>query len=544
MTSMKFVRNLLLLGASCVVLSADTCSDGVNTIESQVGDVVVRMSPYTDKLQGWAGYGDSTFVYVYKTLPGQVYTSSMEYTELQSIGSVRMSWESTNPSVAVVDPARATSQQAHVLFRAPGTAVITGHMDDPRLKLNDGFSGTTSITVTVTQRPARLRLSPSGGTITVGQKIRLTNTAVTASGTEAIHSDEFIRYSCIEDKLCADAAWIPSHFPENVVSYQAPAVGGIGTSFDVEGLKPGTIHLISSLVKDSISNQKILVADTVAITVVAPIVPAKVTVDPSSANVFVGGTKQISAKVFDASNNLISTSVTWRTSDANLATVNGSGLVTVLSTGTGSPVSNSVQIVAKAAEGIEATSTLTIYKQVSNVLVEPSPMSMDIGSTHQFTATLRDNNNATIPAAATTVTWSTGSSSIATVDANGRVTALAAGNTTVKATTAEGVIGSSDLTVVAPPPPSPTVVRVVVNPTTITLPLAAGNCQFTAKAYDANGNEVAVTGFRWLVDASNVASVDQNGLVHLKAAGTTAVRAFYGNDANAPGGFGTMTINP
>lgn len=219
-------------------------------------------------------------------------------------------------------------------------------------------------------------------------------------------------------------------------------------------------------------------------------------------------------------------------------------MVTVLSTGSGSPISNTVQVVAKAAEGVEATSTLTIYKPVSNVLVEPNPMTMEVGATHQFTATQRDNNNATIPPAATTVTWSTGSSAIATVDATGRVTAKAAGTTTVKATTSEGVIGSADVTVVVPPPPSNVVVRVVVNPANITLPLSAAACQFTAKAYDANGNEVTVTGFRWIVDASNVASVDQNGLVRLKAAGTTAVRAFYGSAADAPGGSGTLTINP
>jgi hypothetical protein len=79
----------------------------------------------------------------------------------------------------------------------------------------------------------------------------------------------------------------------------------------------------------------------------------------------------------------------------------------------------------------------------------------------------------------------------------------------------------------------------------VTLRLSDAKCQFTAKAFDANGNEVQVTGFRWLIDDSNLASVDTNGLVTFKhAGGPTFIRAFYGNDANAPGGSASLTINP
>jgi len=201
-----------------------------------------------------------------------------------------------------------------------------------------------------------------------------------------------------------------------------------------------------------------------------------------------------------------------------------------------------VQITARAAVGVEATSTLAIYKQVSNVLVQPDPKELQVGSTHTFTATLRDNNNATIPAAATTITWSVGDQNIATIDQGGTVTAKAVGSTTVRATTAEGIAGTANISVVAPPT-APIVVRVEVTPPNVTLKLSDKQCQFSAKAYDANNNVVATSGFRWIIDVSSVATLDQNGLAVFKNTGTTAVRAFWGNDANAPGGSAQLTVN-
>ena len=125
---------------------------------------------------------------------------------------------------------------------------------------------------------------------------------------------------------------------------------------------------------------------------------------------------------------------------------------------------------------------------------------------------------------------------------SGLVTAGSVGTTTVTVRTAEGVAGSADLTVEAIP--LATVVRVVVTPAIISLKLSDAKCQFSAKAFDANGNEVQVSGFRWIVDDSNLVSLDDTGLATLKRTGTTTIRAFYGNAADAPGGSASLTINP
>ncbi|HZK78811.1 MAG TPA: Ig-like domain-containing protein, partial [Gemmatimonadaceae bacterium] len=502
------LRIFALLAASTVVLSADTCDDGLTHVDSQQGDVVVRMIAQQD-LKGWTGYNDSIYVLVFKAKPGVAYTSGMSVDSLMAVDYVRISWQSSNTNVvAVVNDERATSEYPRIRYVGPGTAVLTARLDDPRLSLNPGFDGTASTSVIVTDPATKIRLSPSGGTIQVGQSLQMTVSGTTASGSPATPSSATLTLYCVDEKCTSMGGRAVAGNVLQLIS----GLYSIGSSFNVDGIQAGTARLIAILRMNSPNGLVTVASDTVTVNVLAPVVPSRVTIDPPSGNIFVGGTKQLSASVFDASNNLISTTVSWRTSDPNLATVAAAGLVTAVSTGSGSTISNSVQIVAKAAEGVEATATFTIYKQVANVLVEPNPKSMDIGSTHPFTATLRDNNGATIPPAATTVTWSTGNSSIATVDASGLVTANSAGTTTVIATTTEGIRGIADLTVAPAPLP---VVRVVVSPANITLPLSAGACQFTAHAFDANGNEVIVSGFRWIVDASNVASVDQNGLVLL-----------------------------
>ncbi len=191
----------------------------------------------------------------------------------------------------------------------------------------------------------------------------------------------------------------------------------------------------------------------------------------------------------------------------------------------------------------EDTAVVTVSPTVATVVVDPNPKTLQVGFDHVFTATLKDNSGATLPSTTTTVTWSVLDQALATVDQTGRVTALAVGSTKVKVTTAEGVSGTADIVIEAAPF-NPNVVRVVVTPDSVALRLSDVKCQFSAKAYDANGNEVQVAGFRWIIDDSTVGSVDASGLVTFKKVGFTAVRAFYGNDANAPGGSGSLTVNP
>lgn len=88
--------------------------------------------------------------------------------------------------------------------------------------------------------------------------------------------------------------------------------------------------------------------------------------------------------------------------------------------------------------------TTTPVGPVTTVAVTPSGLTLAPGDTRQYTATGRDSGGRT---ASTTFTWSSTSTSVATVSASGLVTAVANGTTTIRATSANGVIGSTTLTV-------------------------------------------------------------------------------------------------
>jgi len=82
---------------------------------------------------------------------------------------------------------------------------------------------------------------------------------------------------------------------------------------------------------------------------------------------------------------------------------------------------------------------------VATVTVTPSPATVVVNATQQFTASATDANGNPVPG--TTFTWSSGNTATATVNATGLATGAAAGTTTIIATAANNVAGSASITV-------------------------------------------------------------------------------------------------
>ena len=131
--------------------------------------------------------------------------------------------------------------------------------------------------------------------------------------------------------------------------------------------------------------------------------------------------------------------VTWTSSAPAVANVDASGTITGVAVGT-------TNITATVEGRSGSFPILVISPRVTTVTITLPP-SIVAGQSTTLVATLKDKNGAAL--AGRVIAWTSSDTRIATIDANGLLAALAAGSTTVTATS-EGVAGQ--VTVVVAPP--------------------------------------------------------------------------------------------
>lgn len=170
----------------------------------------------------------------------------------------------------------------------------------------------------------------------------------------------------------------------------------------------------------------------------APVAANGVTLTPDKTTLNVGEKQTLTATVLpaDATNK----NVTWVSSDTSVATVEN-GVVTAVGKGTATIT------VTTADGGYTATCEVTVKLPVSAVTLNETSTALVVGNTKQLTATVAPAN-----ADDSTVTWKSGNTNVATVDQNGKVTAVGVGTTTITAT-AGGKSATCTVTVTAKPVP-------------------------------------------------------------------------------------------
>ncbi|HTI64210.1 MAG TPA: Ig-like domain-containing protein, partial [Gemmatimonadaceae bacterium] len=233
-------------------------------------------------------------------------------------------------------------------------------------------------------------------------------------------------------------------------------------------------------------------------------------VTPATSALALGAQLPLTAVARDADGKIVSdASIVWSVKDPGIATVSPIGVVTGVGLG-------NTQIAASAS-GKSGIAVITVLKTpVASVAVRPTHVDIAAGTRTQLTAITYDAANNILSDRA--VVWASSNSSVATVDASGTVTAVAAGSATITGT-AEGKSDAATITVT-----QATVASVAVTPNPLTITVGQTG-QLTATPHDANGNAVTGRPVTWASANTAIATVSDSGLVKAVAAGTTTVSA-------------------
>jgi len=257
------------------------------------------------------------------------------------------------------------------------------------------------------------------------------------------------------------------------------------------------------------------VTGSTSLTVTAPTI-SSIVITPDGLTLGIGIGQQYTATAIysDGSTQDLVSGVTWSSSATGVATINSSGLATTVGAGTAT-------ITAKVGSFTDTTQLTVVAANLVSISVTPTPVSIAIGTDQQFSAvgSFNDGSTQLLPS----VTWSSSSSSVATVNSAGVATAVGTGTATITATSGS-VSGTAALTVTGA-----TVTSIAVTPANSNMPVGTTK-QFTATATFSDSSTEDVTAVvLWGSSKPGVASINNQGLSTSVATGSTTISAVLGS---------------
>lgn len=248
-----------------------------------------------------------------------------------------------------------------------------------------------------------------------------------------------------------------------------------------------------------------------SLTITAPTI-SSIVVTPDGLTLGIGIGEQYTATAIysDGSTQDLVSGVTWTSSAPGVASINSSGLATTVGAG-------SATITAKVGSLTDTTQLTVVAANLVSISVTPTPSSIAVGTAQQFSAVGSFNDGST--QLLTSVTWSSSSSSVATINSSGLATAVGTGTATITATSGS-VTGTAALTVTGA-----SVTAITVTPANSNMPVGTTK-QFTATASFSDGSSQDVTASAlWGSSNPAAAAINNQGLVSSVAAGSTTINA-------------------
>ena len=224
-----------------------------------------------------------------------------------------------------------------------------------------------------------------------------------------------------------------------------------------------------------------------------------------NATIIRGQKVQISAAV--SPENADSKALLWTSSDPSVAIVDQSGNVSAVNEGTAT-----IYATATDGSGVKGSCTITVEGiKVSSITLSSSNLIISKGQSKTLTATIAPSN-----ADNKSLQWSSSDTSVATVDQNGKVTAVKGGTATIYATATDGsgTKGSCAVSV-----EEINVSDITLSPVSLTMTKGQSKT-LSATVSPSNAQNKTL---QWISSNDTVVSVDQSGKVTAMKAGTAYI---------------------
>lgn len=285
-------------------------------------------------------------------------------------------WKSTNETVAYVD------QTGYVYAMGAGTAYVSATTADGGLTAKCKVTAKNVV-------PTKVALNKTSLSLTAGKTYQLKETISPSNAT------------------ITAVTWKSSN----------TKVATVDKNGKVKGVLKGTAT-ITVTTKDGNKTATCKVT-------VKNVVPTGVKLNTSSVSVKVGKTYTLKATVTPG--NATVKTVTWKSSNTKVATVDKNGIVKGIAKGTAT-------ITVTADDGNKTAKCKITVKniEVTKITLSKTSLSLAKGKTYTLKATVSPGN-----ATVKTVTWKSGDTKIATVSSDGKVKGIKKGTVTVKAVSAD-----------------------------------------------------------------------------------------------------------
>lgn len=228
----------------------------------------------------------------------------------------------------------------------------------------------------------------------------------------------------------------------------------------------------------------------------------------------------------DGSTQDLTASVTWKASPSAVATINAQGELKSLSLG-------STQVSA-SYQGLTGNTSITIgTAALMSIAVTATQSSLPLGESEPLTATGSFSDGTTKPLSSS-VTWRANPATVAKINAQGNLTALAQGVAQVSAVSQE-VTGSASLTI-----GPAALMQIAVNPNQSSLPLGEAEPLTATGSFSDGTTKNLTSSVNWTSSIPGIAGVSSGGAVVGKGVGTATINATFSSVT----GVASLTVTP